>query len=94
MNIDKTSIDRPNWATWSGTVGTTPAQLPSWPVVKSVILRADSANSGTISIGPSAGCANFVVGPGETSPPLFVSDASCVWYVGSAADQVWSSIAI
>lgn len=80
----------------NGTVGTTPAQASiGTPVLKHVVVRANTGNSNTIKVaGSSAGTATgFILAAGETSPPIYVDDVNKVWLVGGAASQGYSWIA-
>ena len=85
------------WCAGNGTVGTSPAQIfPSTKnVVKYIIVRANKANTGTISIGPTSAQADagFILGNGDTSPPIYINDLSKVWLVGSDVSQAFSWIA-
>jgi hypothetical protein len=87
-----------NWQAGSGTVGETPTQLfpAAFIVRKSVIVRANAGNSGTITLGNSAGSAGdgFILAAGDTSPEIKINDLSKVWLVGSASDQAFSWLAI
>jgi hypothetical protein len=94
MNIEKTAIERLGWNCGSATIGTSSAPVgASWHVVKEIRVRADSGNSGNLLIGPYAGNEAFVIGPGETSPPLYAENVKDISIVGSASGQVYSWIA-
>ena len=96
VSIGKESMTE--WSAGNGSVGTVPAQLVAmpFPVRKHVIVRANSGNSATISIGPtSAQCdAGFILAAGATSPPIHIDDLSKVWLVGSASGQAFSWLAV
>lgn len=80
----------------NGTVGTSPAQLDvGCPVLKHVVLRADSGNTNTIKFNyTSASATNgFILNAGDTSPPIYVDDVNKVWVIGGASGQVYSWIA-
>jgi hypothetical protein len=93
VNIGKEVIDGFNAG--NSTVGTAPQALANtYPVNKHVVVRATTGNSGTIKVGPTAGgaSAGFVLGAGETSPPIYVDDVAKVFVVGSASSQNYSWI--
>ncbi|HEX3657057.1 MAG TPA: hypothetical protein VHV55_14685 [Pirellulales bacterium] len=84
----------PEFQAGNGTVGETAAQLfdSTFAVHKHVVVHADDANSGTISIGNSAARASsgFILKAGDTSPPIYIDDLSKIWLIGSAASQNFS----
>jgi hypothetical protein len=96
VSIGQESIH--NWQAGSGTVGTTPTQLfpAAFRVRKSVIIRANAGNSGTITLGNSAASAGdgFILAAGDTSPEIKINDLSKVWLVGSGSDQAYSWLAV
>ena len=65
-------------------------------VQKYVVIRADSGNSGTISLGNTATRASsgFILKAGDTSPKIKIDDLSKVWLVGSASSQAYSWISV
>lgn len=79
-----------------GTVGTSAQalQTDSWPVNKHVVVRADSSNGNTVSVGPNGGVASagFVLAAGEQTPPIYVDDVNKVFVVGGASGQKYSWI--
>lgn len=80
----------------NGTVDTTPTQLDvGCPTLKHVVIRANAANTNTITFNATEASAadGFVLAAGETSPPIYVDDANKVWIVGGAASQGFSWIA-
>ena len=87
-----------NWQAGNGTVGETPAQLfpAAFRVYKSVVIRANAGNSGTLSIGDNSSRADggFILAAGDTSPEIKINDLSKVWLIGSAADQAYSWLAV
>lgn len=93
VDIAKESIA--GWAAGSGSVGTTPQALGDFPVTKKVVVRANGANSGVITVGPSSAQASegFILGKGEQSPEIYVDDINKVWVVGSDVGQGYSWIA-
>lgn len=80
-----------------GTVGTDAATVSTVgvPVLKHVVVRADSDNSGTITVGStSANATNgFILNAGEQTPPVYVDDVEKIWLIGSDADQNYSWLA-
>jgi hypothetical protein len=90
VNIAREAIDGFN--SGHGTVGTSAQALPSWPVSKHVVVRADSGNGNTVSIGPTAGGASggFILNAGDTSPPIYVNDVNKIFVVGGASSQAYS----
>ncbi len=96
VNIAKQSV--PEWLAGNGSVGTAPTQIIAmpFPVKKSVIVRANAGNSGTISIGPTSAQADagFILAAGATSPPIHIDDLSKVWLIGSASGQNYSWLSV
>lgn len=94
VNIGREVIDGFNAG--HGTVGTTPVplQTASWTVNKHVVVRADSGNGNTVTVGPTAGGASggFVLAAGQQTPPIYVDDVNKVFVVGGASGQVYSWI--
>lgn len=92
VNVAKESVA--DWNSGNGTVGTTPQAIGEYPVKKHVVIRATTGNTGTIGLSPNAGSAanGFILGAGETSPPIYVDDLNKVFVVGSAASQSYSWI--
>lgn len=94
VNIGREAVDGFNAS--HGTVGTTPqpVQTASWPVQKHVVVRAASANSNTVTVGPTLGGASggFVLAAGEQTPPIYVNDVNKVFVVGGASGQDYSWI--
>jgi hypothetical protein len=84
----------PEWQAGNGTIGETAGQIfnSAFAVHKHVVIRADSANSGTITLGNSAirASAGFILKAGDTSPPIYIDDLSKVWLIGSASGQNYS----
>ncbi|MCL4195412.1 MAG: hypothetical protein KJZ87_26980 [Thermoguttaceae bacterium] len=97
MLVDVDRESQAEFRTGSGTVGTEPMRLSvvGWPVKKYVMLRANGANTGVITIGHSAGAAadGFILSAGQQSPPIYVDNLNKVYIVGGAADQGYSWIA-
>jgi hypothetical protein len=64
-------------------------------VNKYVVVRANGANSGIISIGTTAANASdgFILAAGQVSPPIYVDQLNKVYIVGGAANQNYSWIA-
>lgn len=85
----------PSFRTGNGTIGTTAAALPGYPIYKHAIVRAASDNDSTISVGHSAAGAasGFVLAAGE-QVTIHVDDLNKVYVVGGDADQNYSWIAV
>lgn len=73
------------------TVGTTAVQLPnvSVPQGKAVVLKASSANTAIVYIGPSGVTTStgFELGVGEYSPALMVTNLNVIYAISTAANQ-------
>jgi hypothetical protein len=96
MTTDIVNEAVPEFMSGSGTIGQTPQALGTGTVRKFVVIRATGTNTNGIAIGITAANAinGFVLGKGETSPPIYVDDLSKVFIVGGAADQGYSWIAV
>jgi hypothetical protein len=72
-----------------------PGQDVGGEVNKYVVVRANGANSGIISIGTTAANASdgFILAAGQVSPPIYVDQLNKVYIVGGAANQNYSWIA-
>lgn len=96
VNIGRESLAE--WSSGHGTVDQTPVQLFAgvFEVRKYVIVRANAANTGTISLGNSAirADAGFILAAGETSPKIYIDDLSKVWLIGSADSQNYSWLSV
>jgi hypothetical protein len=93
VEIVKESL--PSWAAGDGTVGTAPIQLPDFPSLKNVVVRANGGNTNVIMVGHSAAAvpSGFVLAAGEQTPPIYIDDLAKVWLIGGAASQGYSWIA-
>jgi hypothetical protein len=79
-----------------GTVGTTEAKISAvpFPIRKHLVIRAASANTGTVFVGTPGDAANgFALAAGEQTPPIYVDSTDKVGVVGSAASQAYSWVA-
>ena len=93
VHISKQSVSGSSFVAGSGTVGTVEALLTtlSLPVLKGIVVRADSANSGTILVGaPNRAVAGYVLGAGDTTPLIPVENTDYLAIVGSGAGQNFS----
>lgn len=83
------------FATGSGTIGTSPDHLPDHPIRKHVVVRANGANGNVIMVGHShdAVANGFILSAGQMTPPIYIDDLNKVWVQGGAASQGFSWIA-
>ncbi len=81
--------------TGSGKINTTPQPLGVLAVRKSLVIRANGSNTGVICVGnsPDNAAEGYILGKGETTPPIYVDDLQKVFLVGSANAQGYSWIA-
>lgn len=92
VNIAKESLPD-GFMAGNGTVGAAEDKISpvNFPVSKHVVVRADSANTGTVKVGrPGNAAAGFVLKAGEQSPPIYVDQTDKIGIIGSAAGQVYS----
>ena len=95
INIGKESLED-GFLTGNGTVGTSEAKISAvnFPIRKHVVIRADSGNTNTITVGrPGAATVGYVLAAGEQTPPLYVDETDKVRVIGGAASQNFSWVA-
>jgi copper chaperone CopZ len=85
----------PAFVSGSGTVDVTTKPLGDKAIPKSLVIRANGSNSGIICIGNSHEDAGegYILGKGETTPPICVDNLNKVFLVGSAIGQGYSWLA-
>lgn len=77
----------------NGSIGTAEDKISTveFKVRKHLVIRANSGNSGTVSVGTPGNAANgFVLAAGEQTPPIYVNSTDKVRIIGSAASQGYS----
>jgi len=95
MEIQRESL--PEFFAGNGSVGTTAAKLTgtiSIPVLKHVVVRADSGNASTIKASHSAAgtATGFILAAGE-QVTIYIDATDKIWVLGGAASQAFSWIA-
>ena len=95
MITQVTDVALPSFETGSGSVDTTPQPLGIAMVRKNLVIRANGSNTGVILIGntPQDAAEGYILGKGETTPPIYVDNLCKVFLVGSANGQGYSWIA-
>ena len=94
MQIDIAKEAIASFSAGSGTVGTSPVQLPGGLVKKHVVIKANAGNTNVVMVGgPNTVASGFVLAAGEQTPPIYVDDLGKIWVKGGAASQSFSWLA-
>ncbi len=94
INIAKESV--PQSYAGQGTVGLTEVALSpvNLPLLKHVVIRANSANGNWIKVGPRGQANNgFPLLAGERTPPIYVDETNKVGVIAGGSNQNYSWVA-
>jgi hypothetical protein len=77
----------------NGTVGLSEVAIATVniPITKHIVIRADSGNGDTVSVGnPGQAALGFILNAGEQTPPIYCPNSDDLRVIGGDVDQVFS----